>query len=58
MNNELTSRKKLPFIAEKDSAAFQHEIILALIKDVDARTKDIPLRFSEIVRMEERKRTS
>jgi len=42
MNNELTSRKKLPFVAEKDSAAFQHEIILALIKDVDARTKDIP----------------
>jgi hypothetical protein len=41
MNNE--HREKLPFAAEKDASAFQREVILSLIKDMDARrTKDIP----------------
>jgi hypothetical protein len=42
MKGEHTHQKKLPFAAAKDRAAFQREIILSLIEEVDQlRTKDI-----------------
>src|SRR5581483_10353012 len=42
MKAEHVHRKKLPFSAEKDRAAFHRELILSLIEEMDKRgTKDI-----------------
>ena len=43
VSNVGLARKKLPFAAGKDSAEFQRELVLLLIKEFDARrTKHIP----------------
>jgi hypothetical protein len=42
MKTDHIHQKRLPFPADKDSAVFQREVILALIKEVEARgMKDI-----------------
>jgi hypothetical protein len=44
LKTEYVHRKKLPFAAEKDHAAFQREVILTLMEEINARrTKDIPV---------------